>query len=343
MFVGCMTQSLHHQAFLMWETKGNKHGFDKSASITATFLATASEEAQITVIHNGKYYNPTFIEMVNSFSPIARYSVRIPGPFPPGNELLQVKAKYGEFTCMDELQVEIFPSRLLVLKTEDGEELSLEDEISALIKSLGKGDAVEFNALPSSGLNIPLNQFRTYIHGTTNNKPLIGTSVMSADQYTIPSNANKVTIRMVWIDPLDQTNIVTIFPSDGTDSLETTPTLKSPRIISAEAKRVYILEKPRFEVITDIKAPSYSDMALDISDVSIEIVDQNIHGYRVVPIGNVTYQEGLSSITFELQGNTSNPTRIQGMVKVRVKATCTSPTGEKSAFAIRTFKLPVNY
>ena len=340
---GCATQSLHKASVLMWEAKDNTNGFDKASALTARFLASTSDEANVSVIHRGIKYKPTFVEMVNSYSDIARYAVRIPGPFTPGDEVLQVIHSNGEFTNMDEIKVRIFPSRLLTTTMEDGQEITLEEEITGFIKSLSKGDAIEFTAIPSSGLTIPLQQFRTVIEGTARKEPVTGLIVSSSDGYYVTEHSDKVSVNMVWIDPNDQMNVVKIFPSDGSQSVEAMPEFKRPRIAHAESKRVIVLDKPRFEVFTEIKPPTYPDIDVDISDVSIEIIEQNIHGYRVVPAGTVKYQQGLYSTMFELQGNQPLPEKGGGSVKVRVKASTKSPSGEKSAPASRTFRLPIMF
>jgi hypothetical protein len=343
LFTGCATQSLHNTQFVMWEGKDNTHTFDKITAINARFLATTSNDSKLTVIHKGKEYAPTLIEMVNSHSNIGRYGVRIPGLFMPGNEVLQVKITNGDFTSMDETSVRIFPSHLLKVKSEVGEEISMEEEIAGLIKSLSKGDAVEFTAIPSSGLTIPHNQFRTYIEGTSNKAPAIGLSISAHDGYTVPVDAEKIGVHISWIDPNDQSNIVKIFPSDGSQAVETIPGLKRPRIVCGDISRIDDGEDPAFFVNCEIKPPIYPDNTLSVDNVKFDIMESNIKGYKVLPFGAPQFSAGKWSMGFKLVGKLPIPKGIGGSIKIRIKAAAKFSNGESSPEATKSCKFNVTY
>lgn len=80
-----------------------------------------------------------------------------------------------------------------------------------------QGDLLELSIIPSSGTKIPQNQFKiiTYgIDGTNEEKQYLGLQIAEPYSPRISSDAKECGIRVVWMNPYDFTETVTIFPTD---------------------------------------------------------------------------------------------------------------------------------
>lgn len=80
-----------------------------------------------------------------------------------------------------------------------------------------QGDLLELSIIPSFGATIPQNQFRIFTYGIEGDKEKkIYQGLQIAEPYSprISSDAKECGIRVVWMNPYDFTETVTIFPTD---------------------------------------------------------------------------------------------------------------------------------
>ena len=244
-------------------------------------------------------------------------------------------------TVVEELNLKVFATGLATVKTEEGEDVRNEEEITGLVKSLSKGDAVEFTAVPNSGSTIPGSQFRTIIEGTTKKAPVVGLQVGANDGYNIPIDADRVSVRIVWQDPKDQSIQVQIFPTDGSSAVEAQPGPKRPRIVCGDASRITDAKTPIFYVNVEIKAPSYTDITASIKGVKFEVKEQNIKGYKVVPVGEPKLTSGKWTQSYRLDGKLPIPRGTGGSIKIQAKAAAQLPNGETSPEATKSCKFNI--
>lgn len=344
MLAGCSTHIPYQGGpFIKWGHEGEINSFDKASVYTATFISKSSVEEMPIIEFQGKQlpYDP--IGLVQDNSDIKVFRVRIPGPLNEGTYTVTAKQTVKSLTAQDKLTMHIFPTRLAEITTMDGETIRSEEEIAGLIKSLSKGDAIEFCAIPSSGHNIPSNQFRTFVKGTINDKPIIGLHVHFTDNYYIGPDAKTIGARIIWQDPNDQSTSVQLFPTDGTEYLESLPTVKRPRIICGEISRIVDEQDPVFFIACEVKAPIYTDMTTNVKNVTFEIKEQNIKGYKVIPYAQPQLVNGKWQMGFKLDGLLPVPRGTGGTINIKIKASAVTPVGETSPEAVKSCKFNVVY
>lgn len=344
LLAGCVTHAPYQgRPFIKWDHNGVINSFDKASAYTATFIARSNDEEMPIIEFQGKQlpYNP--IGLFQDNSDIKTFRVRVPGPLPEGTYTMSAKQTVNGIMAQDQLTMHIFPTRLAEITTMEGETIRSEEEITGLIKSLSKGDAVEFCAVPSSGHVIPTNQFRTYIKGTVKDQPIIGLHVHFADNYYISPNAMNIGARIIWQDPNDQSTVVQLFPTDGSEYLESLPGVKRPRIICGDISRIVDEQDPIFFISCDVKAPIYSDMTTNVKNVSFEIKEQNIKGYKVISYGQPQLVNGKWQMGFKLDGLLPVPRGTGGTINIKIKASAVTPVGETSPEAVKSCKFNVVY
>jgi hypothetical protein len=342
--IGCSsTQVLKQSPFAIWD-ESFVQTFDKAQGVNVTFTANSIDNVEPRIEFRGNTYRPIEKSSITKGNQIKKYQVNIPGPIEQGEYRVTLKHGSGEEEITDELSLKVYPSRLQTIKLEDEDiEFSLEDELVGLTKSLSKGDALEFNVLPSSGTSIPLNQFRILTKGFTKSSPILGTSVASYNGYNVPFDADKVGVKLIWIDPSDQENIVQIAPTDGSEFIETVPGLKRPRIVCGDITRITDENNPVFMISCEVKAPVYADINTSISDVIIEIRETSVKGYKVTTIGQPQLLNGKWTMGFKLVGTLPIPKGTGGSIKISIKAAAMAPNGEKSSISSRTCRFNVVY
>ncbi|MFZ9760106.1 MAG: hypothetical protein ACO323_01645 [Candidatus Kapaibacteriota bacterium] len=344
MLMSCATGVPYQESpFIKWEHGGNINSFDKASAYTASFLAKRTTGNSTILEFQGKQLDFASLGKIQENSDIESFKVQIPGPLAIGQHIITAKQTVGGMSAIDTLILNVHPTRLAITMSEDGQEISNEEEITGLIKSLSKGDVLEFYAIPSSGVRIPGEQFRTIIKGTSKDVPIIGTSVHYSDNYSIPLEAEKISVKINWQDPLNQNVSVQLFPSDGSEFVETIPGLKRPRIVCGDISRITDGNDPIFYVSCEIKPPTYTSTILSIDKVRFEIMEQNIKGYKVMPLGSPVLTNGKWHIAFKLDGKLPLPKGIGGSIKVRIKAVAKSSNGELSPEATKTCKFNVVY
>ena len=80
-----------------------------------------------------------------------------------------------------------------------------------------QGDLLELSIIPSFGATIPQNQFRIFTYGIEGAKEeKIYQGLQIAEPYSprISSDAQECGIKVVWTNPHDVSETVTIFPKD---------------------------------------------------------------------------------------------------------------------------------
>lgn len=344
LLIGCTsTQVLKDKSFAMFD-EDFVQTFDKAQGVKVTFVANYINDMKPRIEFRGNSYQPEDMSSIHNGNQMKRYTVNIPGPIEQGDYTVTLKHGSGEEEVTDELSLKVYPTKLQTIKLEDeGVEFSLEDEMIGLIKSLSKGDALEFSVLPSSGTSIPLNQFRILTKGFTKSSPILGTSVASYNGYNVALDADRVGVKLVWIDPSDQENIVQIAPTDGSEYIETVPALKRPRIVCGDISRITDENNPVFMISCEVKAPLYEDSNMSINDVTFEIKETSVKGYKATPIGQPQLLNGKWTMGFKLIGTLPIPKGIGGSFKISVKAAAMAPNGEKSSVSTRSCKFNVVY
>jgi hypothetical protein len=170
---------------------------------------------------------------------------------------------------------------------------------------------------------------------------VIGLQVGSNDGYNVPLDADKVSVRIVWQDPKDQAIQVQIFPTDGSNAVETQPGPKRPRIVCGDASRITDAKSPIFFVNVEIKAPSYPDITPTIKGVKFELKEQNVKGYKVVPVGEPKLSAGKWTQSYKLDGKIPVPRGTGGSIKITAKAAAQLPNGETSPEATKSCKFNI--
>jgi len=233
---------------------------------------------------------------------------------------------------------------LATVKSEDGADVKNEEEIAGVIKSLSKGSTIEFAAVPTSGSTIPGSQFRTIIEGTTKKSPVIGLQVTATDGYNVPIDAERVSLRIVWTDPKEQSIQVQIFPTDGSNAVETVPGPKKPRINCGDASPITDAKAPVFFVNVEIKPPTDSAyISAKIKGVKFEIKEQSIKNYTVIAVGEPKFSAGKWLQGYKLDGKLPLPKQTRGSLKIQAKATLQLPNGEVSPEASKSCKFNIVY
>lgn len=344
LLMGCATRVPYQGSpFIKWEHDGAIHSFDKASAYTATFLAKHISENSTVLEFQGKQLEFQSLGPVQDNTDIESYKVRIPGPLGEGLYTINAQQTIGTLTAQDKLTLRVFPSRLITGTLQSGEEISNEEEIKGLITSLSKGDVMEFDAIPSSGLFIPEQQFKTIVKGLKNDITLIGTNVHYTDEYTIPIETDKIGVKIIWQDPLDQQVQVQVFPSDGTEFVESMPGIKRPRIVCSDISRIINEHDPVFHISIEVKAPIYLDMTTTIENVKIDVIEHNVNGYNIVPIDSPKLINGTWVMSFKLAGTLPIIRGTGGSIKIKCKATAKSTNGEISPEAVKTCRFNVVY
>lgn len=341
---GCTTHvPMKRSPFIRWEQRGEMHSFDKAGSYSAIFIAETDKDNLPSIRLDDRNLEYTSMGLVQEYSNITAYKVKIPGPLIAGEHRINAKQTIGEHSAEDSLTLIVHPTRLATFQSEDGEKYTNEEEVTGLIKSLSKGDAVEFCAVPGSGFSIPEHQFRTIIKGTKQERPLIGLHVRSSDNYYIGPDADNIKARIIWQDPNDQSVSVQLFPTDGSEYLEAFPGLKRPRIICGEISRITDDQDPIFFISCEVKTPIYEEMTTTIKDVKFEIMEQGVKGYKVISYGRPQLVNGTWQMGFKLDGPLPLPRGTGGTIKIRVKAKAATTKGEESPEAVRSCRFNIVY
>jgi len=328
---------------ITWDDNGQLYSFDKAGKYVATFVANLYDKATPSIQFNGSTSGVSITKVgpTSTNGKAGRYKVEINRDLSPGEYKMTASLSSAGKTVVEEMNLKVFPTGLATVKTEEGEDVRNEEEITGLVKFLSKGDAVEFTAVPTSGSTIPGSQFRTFIEGTSKKSPVIGLQVGANDGYNIPIDADKVSVRIVWQDPKDQSIQVQVFPTDGSSAVEAQPGPKRPRIVCGDASRITDAKTPIFFVNVEIKAPSYTDITASIKGVKFEIKEQNIKGYKVVPVGEPKLTSGKWTQSYRLDGKIPIPRGTGGSIKIQAKAAAQLPNGETSPEASKSCKFNI--
>ena len=328
---------------LTWDDNAQIYSFDKAGKYVATFVANLYDKATPSIQFNGSNSGVTITKVgpTSTNGKAGRYKVEVNRDLAPGEYKITASLASAGKTVVEECNLKVFATGLATVKTEDGEDVRNEEEITGLVKSLSKGDALEFTAVPNSGSTIPGSQFRTIIEGTTKKSPVVGLQVGSNDGYTVPLDADKVSLRIIWQDPKDQSIQVQIFPTDGSLAVETQPGPKRPRIVCGDASRITDAKSPIFFVNVKVTPPTYPDITPTIKGVKFELKEQNIKGYKVVPVGEPKLTAGKWTQSYKLDGKIPVPRGTGGSVKVTAKAAAQLPNGETSPEATKSCKFNI--
>ncbi|MBM4173182.1 MAG: hypothetical protein FJ212_02360 [Ignavibacteria bacterium] len=328
---------------ITWDDNGQLYSFDKAGKYVATFVANLYDKATPSIQFNGSTSGVSITKVgpTSTNGKAGRYKVEVNRDLSPGEYKMTASLSSAGKTVVEEMNLKIFSTGLATVKTEEGDDVKNEEEITGLVKSLSKGDAVEFTAVPTSGSTIPGSQFRTIIDGTTKKSPVIGLQVGANDGYNIPIDADRVSVRIVWQDPKDQSIQVQIFPSDGSNAVEAQPGPKRPRVVCGDASRITDAKTPIFFVNVEIKAPTYADITATIKGVKFEVKEQNIKGYKVVPVGEPKLTSGKWTQSYRLDGKLPIPRGTGGSIKIQAKAAAQLPSGETSPEASKSCKFNI--
>lgn len=328
---------------ITWDDNGQLYSFDKAGKYVATFVANLYDKATPTIQFNGSTSGVSITKVgpTSTNGKAGRYKVEVNRDLSPGEYKMTASLSSAGKTVVEEMNLKIFSTGLATVKTEEGDDVKNEEEITGLVKSLSKGDAVEFTAVPTSGSTIPGSQFRTIIDGTTKKSPVIGLQVGANDGYNIPIDADRVSVRIVWQDPKDQSIQVQIFPTDGSNAVEAQPGPKRPRVVCGDASRITDAKTPIFFVNVEIKAPTYADITATIKGVKFEVKEQNIKGYKVVPVGEPKLTSGKWTQSYRLDGKLPIPRGTGGSIKIQSKAAAQLPSGETSPEASKSCKFNI--
>jgi hypothetical protein len=328
---------------ITWDDNGQLYSFDKAGKYVATFVANLYDKATPSIQFNGSTSGVSITKVgpTSTNGKAGRYKVEINRDLSPGEYKMTASLSSAGKTVVEEMNLKIFATGLATVKTEEGDDVKNEEEITGLVKSLSKGDAVEFTAVPTSGSTIPGSQFRTIIDGTTKKSPVVGLQVGANDGYNIPIDADRVSVRIVWQDPKDQSIQVQIFPTDGSSAVEAQPGPKRPRVVCGDASRITDAKTPIFFVNVEIKAPTYADITATIKGVKFEVKEQNIKGYKVVPVGEPKLTSGKWTQSYRLDGKLPIPRGTGGSIKIQAKAAAQLPSGETSPEASKSCKFNI--
>ena len=328
---------------ITWDDNGQLYSFDKAGKYVATFVANLYDKSTPVVQFNGSNVTVTKVGPTSANGKAGRYKVEVSRELNPGEYKFTASLSSAGKTAVENMNLKVFSTGLANTTAEDGSEVKGEEEIAGIVKNLSKGDALEFSAVANSGSTIPGSQFRTIIEGATKKAPVVGLQISSNDGYTVPIDADKVSVRIVWTDPKDQSIQVQIFPTDGSNAVEVSPGPKRPRLQCADATRITDAKTPLFYVSVDIKPPTYTDIQATIKGVKFELQEQNIKGYKVVPIGEPKLQSGKWTQSYKLDGKLPIPRGTGGSIKIKAKASAQLPSGEVSPEASKSCKYNIVY
>lgn len=329
---------------LTWDDNSQLYSFDKANKVVATFVANLYDKVTPSVQFNGNTLIPIKIGPTSENGKAGRYKVEINSQINPGEYKITASLTSAGKSVVEDMKLNVFPTGLAIVKDADsGEDVKNEDEIIGTIKSLSKGDAFEFVAIPTSRSIIQGDQFRTIIEGATKKSPIIGLAVNSTDGFNIPIDADKVSVRILWQSPKDQSIQVQIFPTDGSSAVEASPGPKRPRINCGDASRITDANSPVFFVDAEIKPPTYTEVQAVIKGVKFELGDQIVKGYKVIALGEPKLSGGKWTQGFKLEGRIPVPRGTGGSIKVKVKATAQLPNGEMSLEQTKNCKYQIAY
>jgi len=328
------------------------YSFDKAPKTVATFIASPFDKGMPEVKMNGKTLNVIKGNATDASGKTGKYKVEINEQLGEGDYVLTASHSNGGKTSTQTCSLKVFQTSLQCNKIEGSDEkLCNEDEIKGAIDGISFGDALQFEAIPTSGSKIPGNQFRIYIEGTTNKQPANRLSVASTDNYIVPASSENVSVRIVWQSPKDQSIQVQIFPKEN-GPFETKPTQRKPSI-NILGLSVSPMTDPRDPTIVvqniEIKAPTSGDgeggeQRAQIVGVKAEIDDKtNIKGYSVVVVGEPQKNGPKYNITLRLKGPIPVPRGTKGTIKLRIRAAAQHPNGEKSKDAVKPITVNFNY
>jgi hypothetical protein len=322
-FWGCITNYTSSDYLMVsWENEGNIYSFDKAESITVNFIASKLSGIEPEAVFMGSKYKVKEIGKLNSNGSICRYNLIINKVLNPGEYDLAINLINGKIVESIETKVIVFPSSLSIHKDEvSGEISSNEEEVIGYLQGLTKDDLLDIYFTPSSGLNIPYNQFRIVPEGFSKSSSIIGNRVSILDSYKVPINTTKCGLKILWINPIDQNIKVQIFPSNSNLAYELSPKIKVPRLQSRGTTRISNSQEPTFEVLFDIKAPYFSNNKSGfITDVKFTLVENNLKDYKIVPLGDPYSQDETWFQRYKLQGKLPLTAPISGEIKCKVSA-----------------------
>jgi hypothetical protein len=319
--IGCVTtyttNDLH---FIKWENTDPIYSFDKASKIIGVFTAPTNSEMSCKIEFNGRTYQPKIYMKVDDNGIISKYIVEITDQVVPGNyDLVASYTKGGEI-LKSKTQVIVYPSSLLTYKGEDLSDIRVEEELIGYLSSITKGDYLEFHALPSSINSIPSKQFRINISGLSKNEFIHDFHIGSSNGITIPVNANKINMSILWKNPIDTNITVKLFPSDSSDYYSFSPQIKRPLILPSN-KYVLVDSNPNYIVLSgEIKAPIYINHETIISDVSFEVQEINVPGYKFETLGIPENYNGIWQQKFRIVETGKTPKKFEGNIRFRIKA-----------------------
>lgn len=329
------------------------YSFDKAPKTIATFIASPFDKDMPKVTMNGK--NLTVIKgtATDASGKTGKYKVEINEPLGEGDYVLTASHSNGGKTSSQTCSLKVFQTGLATVKGPDGDLIKNEDEVKGSIDGISYGDALQFEAIPTSGSKIPGNQFRIFIEGTTNKQPANRLSVASSDNYVVPASSDKVSVRIVWQSPKDQDIKVQVFPSEN-GPFETKPTQKKPSI-NVPGITVSPMTDPRDPTVVvqniEIKAPTSgsdegngtTEQRAQVVGVKVEVVESTIKGYSVQVVGDPQKNGAKYSVTLKLKGPIPVPRGTKGTIKLKIKATAQHPNGEKSKEAVKPYNFPFSF
>ncbi|MFN8360195.1 MAG: hypothetical protein U0264_09805 [Candidatus Kapaibacterium sp.] len=330
------------------------YSFDKATKTVATFTANLFDKVTPTVTFNSKPVTVTKLNATDATGRVGKYKVEINEPIVEGQYAITASHSSGGKTISPVCSLTVFKTGLACTKGEDGSQICNEDEVKGAIEGISYGDALQFEAIPTSGSKIPGNQFRIVVEGTTNKQPANRLSVASSDNYVVPLSSDKVSVRILWQSPKDQDIKVQIFPSEN-GPFETKPTQKKPSI-NLPGITVSPMTDPRDPTIVvqniEIKAPTAGaeegskdnvDTKAQVVGVKVEVVESTIKGYSVQVVGEPQKNGTKYSVTLKLKGPIPVPRGTRGTIKLKIKASAQHPNGEKSKEAVKPYNFPFSF
>jgi hypothetical protein len=328
------------------------YSFDKAPKTVATFIASPFDKGMPVVTFNGRNLNVTKLNATDASGKTGKYKVEINEPIGEGTYTITATHSNGGKTASSVCSLTVFPTGLATVKSPDGgDPIENSAEIIGAIDGISYGDALAFEAIPTSGSKIPGNQFRIFIEGTTNKQPANRLSVSSADNYVVPTSSDKVSVRIIWQSPKDQDIKVQIFPSTN-GPFETKPTQRKPSINIANAS-VSPMTDPRDPTIVlqniEIKPPTsgaddgVTETKAQVVGVKIDVVESSIKGYSVIAVGEPAKNGTKYNITLRLKGQLPVPRGTRGQIKLKIRASAQHPNGEKSKEAVRPYNFTFSF
>ncbi|MBK9248608.1 MAG: hypothetical protein IPM69_10955 [Ignavibacteria bacterium] len=329
------------------------YSFDKATKTVATFTANLFDKVTPTVTFNGKPVTVTKQNATDATGRVGKFKVEINEPIGEGQYALTASHTSGGKTISPVCSLTVFQTGLATVKDAEGQDIRNKDEIIGSIEGVSYGDALQFEAIPTSGSKIPGNQFRIFVEGTTNKQPANRLSIASSDNYVVPVSSEKISVRIVWQSPKDQDIKVQLFP-DGNGPFETKPTQRKPSI-NLPGITVSPMTDPRDPTIVvqniEIKAPTSGaaegageiDQKAQVVGVKIEVVESTIKGYSVQVIGEPQKNGAKYNVTLRLKGPVPVPRGTKGTIKLKIKASAQHPNGEKSKEAVKPYNFPFSF